>query len=489
MEPEPTGPAVPSAPAGPEAQHSAQPPPQGPPATTNGYYNLPQLTTQNGNVVKSLVRCDLCKKNNTRCDRTLPGCGTCASAMSPCVYTPIPPHAHKGVTRCVTCKRENIRCDRTLPACDQCVDSGIECQYISGRKRGRKNPPPGPEASQSAPISTVSVRSDDLDASGEDDPETEERTILTQPSASTSRAPALPYPSAPQHKPATPAPAQTPQPAPVTSGRYSSHYRDAPTGHPSAPPKARGGPPNTVTGLKRHNYTYIPSSVPRPVIPGAHIHPWMNPAFVALPEVIIAGLARVPSVELPDRITFTEHLNRFLDKVIDELRTTVCLGQEEYADTADCLAENRLHDLPEPVREWVQFHHVMSGSDRAGLLLIPREDHFQRSPKLLERLRLIYQCHVDGQTGTAMYRALPPMDLEGLDWLSVFQRLPVKEQIYDILAYAHRGHGSTTLMLMEVQRLGFAGISWPMAQLFCDVCPLCNMQTVTKFRNVSYSVT
>ncbi|TRM69657.1 hypothetical protein BD626DRAFT_474889 [Schizophyllum amplum] len=409
------------------------------------------------------VRCDSCKASNTKCDRLLPFCTNCVVAQKSCGYTPYSASAHKGVVSCTACSIKDIECDRTFPVCNQCEDLGAACQYAaakmpaSSRKRSK--------ASESAMIVS------DASAEEADEPESEERS---QPA----RTPA----------PAPPRTVQAPpQPAQPVSGRYSSHYRDGPTGYPAAVNKRIIY--NTASGVKRQHYCFVPAALPRAVIAGPHLHPWINPSFVALPHVIHEGMASIPPVEMPDRITFHTEMNKFLGNVLDEQRHTICLGQEQYAEIADALALGKTAELAPWVSDWITCHRLMSGSDRAGLILVPRDATFEAPRKVQERLRLTYQCHVDGTTQSPLYRSLPPMDLLGLEWLSAFERLPVKEQVYDILAYAHRGHGSTTLMLMEAQRLGFAAISWPMAQLFCDLCPLCNRQTLTKFRNVSYSVT
>jgi hypothetical protein len=40
-----------------------------------------------------------------------------------------------------------------------------------------------------------------------------------------------------------------------------------------------------------------------------------------------------------------------------------------------------------------------------------------------------------------------------------FERLPVQPQIYDCLAYAHRGHASSVAVMMEIRRLNIVGFA------------------------------
>jgi len=66
--------------------------------------------------------------------------------------------------------------------------------------------------------------------------------------------------------------------------------------------------------------------------------------------------------------------------------------------------------------------------------------------------------------------------LDPLEWATAFERLPVQPQIYDVLVYAHRAHGTASSMLFEVRRLGVASITWPMVDIFVRQCPLCNLR-------------
>jgi len=62
---------------------------------------------------------------------------------------------------------------------------------------------------------------------------------------------------------------------------------------------------------------------------------------------------------------------------------------------------------------------------------------------------------------------------------SSFERIPVQSQIFDILLYAHRTHSSPTFMLADIRRVGMAGITFPMAELFVRLCPSCR----SRYRN------
>ena len=41
-----------------------------------------------------------------------------------------------------------------------------------------------------------------------------------------------------------------------------------------------------------------------------------------------------------------------------------------------------------------------------------------------------------------------------LEPAAVFERVPVHDQIYDVLVYTHRNHGSASTMLFEARRIG-----------------------------------
>jgi hypothetical protein len=51
--------------------------------------------------------------------------------------------------------------------------------------------------------------------------------------------------------------------------------------------------------------------------------------------------------------------------------------------------------------------------------------------------------------------------------------LPVQDQLYDILTYAHRSHQPPSEMLLEITRQRFASVTWPMADMYVKGCRVC----------------
>jgi len=134
---------------------------------------------------------------------------------------------------------------------------------------------------------------------------------------------------------------------------------------------------------------------------------------------------------------------------------------------------------------WTSFHHMCSGSNKYNLLLQPRDAYFDIEVEEEERLRAQYAAHIDGTTssgytdrvdGHPLHGNHGEYDLNPPDWARPFEWLPVQNQIYDVLVYAHRTHLSSSSMLFEIRKLGLATITWPMAEIFVRLCPLCSLR-------------
>lgn len=152
---------------------------------------------------------------------------------------------------------------------------------------------------------------------------------------------------------------------------------------------------------------------------------------------------------------------------MDELRETASLTTDVYAAVVRAITQGDTSRLSSRMRAWVSYHHLCSGSDKYYLLLIPRDSVFHVEGEPEERLRQEYCAYVDEEASLKDEAVYPNSSLEGYqeedsDYLKrtkAFERLPVQTQIYDILTYAHRSHGDSSTMLMEVRRIGIVSFS------------------------------
>jgi hypothetical protein len=204
------------------------------------------------------------------------------------------------------------------------------------------------------------------------------------------------------------------------------------------------------------------------LISRSNVDPWTHPAFAPLPEIVLHRLSTVNCVEMPNRHSFDESLSTFLAQLMPEIRETATFVPDVYAKICRYIARGDTSKLPERLRMWTSFHHVRLGSDKYSLLLKPRDAYFDIGPIEEEKLRRDYVKHIDGKASAASdeyirnHRYAKDSGEHGLDpleWTTAFERLPVQPQIYDILVYAHRAHGTTSSMLFEVRRLGVVSTS------------------------------
>ncbi|EIW82996.1 hypothetical protein CONPUDRAFT_51660 [Coniophora puteana RWD-64-598 SS2] len=208
------------------------------------------------------------------------------------------------------------------------------------------------------------------------------------------------------------------------------------------------------------------------------IKPWISPEFAPLPAPVLDCIAQVNSVEMPSRPAFEEGLRTFLVELPPELLETAVFAPDTYATLARFVTKGEDSTLSERLRVWIRIHRVQSGSAKSHLLLIPRDAFFHLDNE--EMLREEYVARVDDSSSAKGKQSRAPANGHGTEYdltdTVAFERIPVQSQIYDILVYSHRSHGSSPSMLFEARRIGVACITWPMAEIFIGLCPLCNLR-------------
>ncbi|KAF8444508.1 hypothetical protein L210DRAFT_3628889 [Boletus edulis BED1] len=430
-------------------------------------------------------RCDHCRMNNLKCDRVLPTCNHCSWINGrECKYTPLPTPAHRGIPRCDRCRLRNLKCDRNLPVCNHCAeDSKTECNYTPKKRhkvpsdhttvRDKQTPPygaktasflvseiPSSEEPGSVPRNSQGDSSDGHSFYGQNVASSSHRRprgSLSDVSRRDDKSPHNQF--------------KTPEP----SGRQTASSSSVP-------------PRQTLTTNKlsfiSHSFSDQGTISSKPLVES-----WGHPLFAPLPDVIIQRISNVNPVEMPNRAQFEENFARFLDGLPPELLETAALTPEVYADVCRFLSGDEADHLSDRLKMWVSFHHVRLGSEKYHLLLIPRDAFFQLAASEEEKLRRDYINHIDNHPNTSSTIS-PKADvidheLGGFDWTRAFERIPVRNQIYDILVYAHRTHSSSTSMVSETRRIGMAAITWPMVEIFTQLCPLCSLRNKS---NSSHSI-
>lgn len=204
-----------------------------------------------------------------------------------------------------------------------------------------------------------------------------------------------------------------------------------------------------------------PSSYNRPflldqgmIVTTPHIDPWTHPAFAPLPEVIIQTLRSVNAIEMPSRHAFDEALIRFVGGLSTELRETATFILDAYADIAHAVSEGLISELSPRLQMWATCHHARSGSRKHHLILLPRDAYYNMNRADEEKFRANYVVLTDGEGELTSTDQFLENNLTPLEATAVFERVPVQSQIYDILVYTHRNHGSSSTMLFEARRIG-----------------------------------
>ncbi|KAG9316524.1 hypothetical protein JVU11DRAFT_2574 [Chiua virens] len=418
-------------------------------------------------------RCDHCRINNLKCDRVLPTCNHCSWVNGrECVYTPLPTPAHRGIPRCDRCRLRNLKCDRNLPVCNHCAeDSKTECNYTP-KKRHKvptdhgtiRDKQPTPYGAKTASFLVSDMPSSEESAStprnGQGDPG-DGHSFYGQNVASSS-----------QHG--------------HTRGSVSDvSPRDESSPHIKTPEPSGRQTASASSGRQthtNHKLSFISHSFPSnqpAIVSKPTVQSWVHPSFAPLPNIITQRINSVNPVEMPNRALFEEVFSRFLEGLPPELLETTALTPDVYADICRFLSGSDDHNLSDRLKMWVSFHHVRLGSEKYHLLLIPRDAFFHLAASEEEKLRRDYVNHVDSGSSSSTVSPKPDIsghDSGGFEWTRTFERIPVRNQIYDALVYAHRGHASSASMLFETRRIGVAAITWPMIEMFVQLCPLCSLR-------------
>ena len=191
------------------------------------------------------------------------------------------------------------------------------------------------------------------------------------------------------------------------------------------------------------------------IVTTPHVDPWNNSAFAPLPDPVVKALKALNAIEMPTRHAFEETFNKFLATLSTELRETATFPPDVYAELAGAISEGRVAELSSRLRVWASCHHARAGSRKHHLILLPRDAFYNMNPADEERLRANYIVRTDGEGAAA---ADKDKDKENgatsLESAAVFERVPVHDQIYDVLVYTHRNHGSASTMLFEARRIG-----------------------------------
>ncbi|KAJ7033554.1 hypothetical protein C8F04DRAFT_1002731 [Mycena alexandri] len=398
------------------------------------------------------ARCDSCRLRNLKCDRILPTCNQCRSTpVTACTYTPLPTPAHRGVPRCDRCRESNLKCDRAAPVCQYCRDGNItDCRYTP-KKRARppteNQPLPTSRLPYNAQAQTASFMFTHMSGPTETNPYA--TPFVNEPLSSSSRSDAghsraevdRSKPSHPRRGSFSEGPPLALLPAPVPS-----------SAHP-------------------HQQPFISHSFAEPNIQPPWVKPWSHPSFHPLPYLVLQRLSGIKSEEMPPREGFDRALEDFLSKLMPDLRETACLPPEAYATLANCLSKSNITRLSPRIRAWATCHRLCSGSDKLNLIVAPRDDFFHSSSEEQHRLVKEYRTSLDRPPQSPNQTS----DKDNVDAQSMFERVPVQQQVYDYLAYAHRGHASSIAVMMELRRLNITSITWPMAEIFISLCPICKI--------------
>lgn len=194
------------------------------------------------------------------------------------------------------------------------------------------------------------------------------------------------------------------------------------------------------------------------IVTTPHIDPWTNSAFAPLPESIVETLRTVNAIDMPSRHQYDEALSKFVGALSPELRETATFTWDAYADIARGISEGTLAQLSPRLQIWITCHHARSGSRKHHLILLPRDDFFNMTRAEEEKMRARYILHTDGEAAEEDLKQLEENGTPATDPTTVYDRIPVHSQIYDILVYTHRNHGSSSAMLYEARRIGIVSV-------------------------------
>ncbi|OAX44153.1 hypothetical protein K503DRAFT_707106 [Rhizopogon vinicolor AM-OR11-026] len=428
-------------------------------------------------------RCDHCRMNNLKCDRVLPTCNHCSYANGrDCRYTPLPTPAHRGIPRCDRCRLRNLKCDRNLPVCNHCAEeeSATECNYTPKKRHKVPSDHGMTRDKQMVPYTTkmASFLVSDV-------PSPEEHTVFVhnghnepgdghsfygQNVASSSRSRGASNSPVPYIRGGS----QEAESSLLSHlGRFTPDYNGQ--GWPSSSGLQTNVPRTQPNSFSFISHSFPPDqgmSVTKPLVES-----WGHPSFAPLPDAVLQRIRNVNSVEMPSRASFEDSLAKFLHDLPPDLRETAAFASNIYVTVSHALSKGSIDALSDRLRMWLTIHHVRLGSEKHHLLMLLRDSFFHLDAVEEEKFRQDYIKHIDDLGSPSSKADTVDHDFGGFEWTSAFERIPVQDQIYDILVYAHRAHSSSSSMLFETRRMGMATITWPMVEMFVRLCPLCNLRS------------
>lgn len=246
----------------------------------------------------------------------------------------------------------------------------------------------------------------------------------------------------------------------------SSHHRDTTTIKFVAARGSAGGPAlrGSLGGPVLKLAPEAPQVRQSADVNSAFIKPWSHPQFAPLPTAMLRVLSETRYTEMPSREKFDQDLGKFLNSLLPEMQESASLSSSAYMGAARYLATGELPPHASPyLQTWMVTHRLLparislkegrhssdsssqTSSDRKAtspIILIPRDPVPDNLALVLEEYQVdpFKYTYGDGQT-------LPER--------SVFDRLPVQNELYDILAYAHREHNNSTVLTDETRKMGF----------------------------------
>ena len=355
------------------------------------------------------------------------------------------------------------KCDRNLPVCNHCVEekSPVECNYTPKKRHKVPSDHGMARDKQIAPYTakTASFLVSDV-------PSPEEHTIFVHNTPNESRDSHSFYGQNVASSSRSRGPSDSPPPHIKGSSQepessLSSHLgRFTPDYHSQGWPSSSGLQAN-VPRPQPNSISFISHSFPSDqgiAVAKPLVESWGHPSFAPLPDVILQRIRNTNSVEMPSRVSFEDNLAKFLRDLPPDLRETAAFSPNIYAAISDALSKGSVDALSDRLRMWLTIHHVRLGSETCHLLLILRDSFFHLVAEEEEKLREEYVRHTDDHGIPPSKSDVVDHDFSTSEWTRAFDRIPVQSQVYDILIYAHRAHGSSFSMLLETRRMGIVRI-------------------------------
>lgn len=237
-------------------------------------------------------------------------------------------------------------------------------------------------------------------------------------------------------------------------GRFTPDYNGQ--GWPSS-----SGSQSNVPRTQPNSISFISHSFPSDqgtVVAKPLVESWGHPSFAPLPDAVLQRIHNINSIEMPSRASFEDSLAKFLHDLPPDLRETAAFSPSVYATISQALSKGSEDALSDRLRMWLTIHHVRLGSETYHLLLILRDSFFHLDAVEEEKLREDYIRHIDDCGKPSSEVDAVDHDFGGFEWTRAFERIPVQNQVYDILIYAHRAHGSSSSMLFETRRMGMVRV-------------------------------